>query len=468
MQEICTMIPALANEIMWDTRGKIQQTSQSKDTVVFSFKNGSVLENVAMTENSRGRREQGVLVEECAKVDQDKLQEIVMPMMTISRQVKGQVDENELLNQSSIFVTSAGFKDSFAFQKLIQTLCEMIVRPHEAFILGGDWKIPVVEGLQPANFIQNQELDDSLEDGGFEREYGSVWSGNVVGAFFDSTLIDKHRVLNLPEYQYNKKLKGTKGYYVLGIDVGRFDDQSEVIVIKVTPTANNTWVKKVVNIITIKGQNLIQQAIELKRIFNLYECRAAVVDGNGLGAGLVDALVIDQIDPDTGDLLANWGVINDEPGADGRKRYKDFENENTIHNAMWIMKANAPLNSEMYSYCQAELRNGRLKFLIDDNQAKTKLLNQEQGKKMSPIQRAEYLKPFTETTFLKSQMTNLVQETENVNIILKQSSRKIKKDKVSALIYGLYYCKMEDSKRKKRGDRDFSKMTFFSKGVGKR
>lgn len=67
-----------------------------------------------MTENSRGKRYQGVLVEECAKVDQDKLQEIVMPMMVISRQVKGEVDPNELLNQSSVFVTSAGLKIKFS------------------------------------------------------------------------------------------------------------------------------------------------------------------------------------------------------------------------------------------------------------------------------------------------------------------------------------------------------------------
>lgn len=417
-----------------------------------------------MTENSRGKRYQGVLVEECAKVDQDKLQEIVMPMMVISRQVKGEVDPNELLNQSSVFVTSAGFKDSFAFQKLVQTLCEMVANPKEAFIIGGDWKIPVVEGLQPANFIQNQELDDSMEEGGFEREFGSVWSGNVVGAFFDSTLIDKHRVLNLPEEQYNNKLKGTRGYYLLGVDVGRFDDQTEVVVIKVSPTANNTWVKKIVNIYTIKGQNTLMQAIELKRIFNRFQCRAAVVDGNGLGIGITDSLVLDQTDPDTGDLLAGWGVINDEQDADGKWRYKYLQTENTIPEAMYIMKANTPLNSEMYAYCQTELRNGRLKFLIDDNVAKNKLLAQEQGKKMSPVQRAEYLKPFIETTMLKSQMTNLIQETENVNIILKQSSRKIKKDKVSALIYGLYYCKMQEGSRKKKKSRDLSKMMLFTPG----
>lgn len=47
-----------------------------------------------------------------------------------------------------------------------------------------------------------------------------------------------------------------------------------------------------------------------------------------------------------------------------------------IHNAMYIMKANAPLNSEMYSYCQTQLQHGKLKFLVDENVAKTDRMNQ--------------------------------------------------------------------------------------------
>ena len=47
------------------------------------------------------------------------------------------------------------------------------------------------------------------------------------------------------------------------------------------------------------------EAIKLKKLFNQYKCRAAVVDGNGLGAGLVDFLVTDQIDPDTDEVLYN-------------------------------------------------------------------------------------------------------------------------------------------------------------------
>lgn len=46
MGEICQLIPALANEIVWDTRGKIAQTSQGKDSVIYSFKNGFKLAHV--------------------------------------------------------------------------------------------------------------------------------------------------------------------------------------------------------------------------------------------------------------------------------------------------------------------------------------------------------------------------------------------------------------------------------------
>lgn len=137
-----------------------------------------------MTETTRGQRFQSLLVEECAKVDQDKLTEIIMPTLVISRQVNGEVDPNEVLNQSSVFVTSAGYKDTYSYDKLIQTFCEMVGKPKEAFILGGDWRIPVVEGLQPANFIQSQEMDNSMDEAGFDREYKQkLYSINTINCW---------------------------------------------------------------------------------------------------------------------------------------------------------------------------------------------------------------------------------------------------------------------------------------------
>jgi len=101
-------------------------------------------------------------------------------------------------------------------------------------------------------------------------------------------------------------------------------------------------------------------------------------------------------------------------------------------------------------------------MLIDESQARVKLMSTKVGQNMSPDQRNDYLMPFVLTDALKAQTLNLVEENEGVNIILKQSSRSINKDKFSAFIYGLYYIKQEEDRKKKRKGFKVSDLMFFS------
>lgn len=132
------------------------------------------------------------------------------------------------------------------------------------------------------------------------------------------------------------------------------------------------------------------------------------------------------------------------------------------HDALFLIKANAPINTEAYTYAQTQMSGGKIKFLIDESQAKTKLLSSKVGQNMSIDQRNSYLRPFVATSILREQILNLVQENEGFNIILKQASRGIKKDKFSAFIYGLYYIKQEEDKRKKKRGRSISDFMFFT------
>lgn len=56
---------------------------------------------------------------------------------------------------------------------------------------------------------------------------------------------------------------------------------------------------------------------------------------------------------------------------------------------------------------------------------------------------------------------NLREESQGVNIILKQANRTIQKDKFSAFEYGLYYIKQEEDKKKKRS-RNFADYMFMT------
>ncbi len=454
--EICKLIPAMEREIIWDTRGTRARTAQTKDSVIYTFKNGSTLENVAASEKTRGRRFNSGLMEECVGIDQDILNEVLIPTLNVDRMVQGQTDSNEQLNKSQIFVTTAGYKNTYSYEKLIEILCRSVVRPKDAIILGGSWRVPVIFGLLDKNFVRDLKMDGTFNEDSFEREYESKWTGDIESAFFSSDRFDKQRKINMPEWKYSNRTS-KDGYYIMGVDVGRFGCTTEVVIIKVTPGAGDIPRKRIVNIYSFDEEHFGLQALKLKRLFQQYKCRVAVIDGNGLGAGLVDMLTMDTVDPDTGETLYNWGVMNDEDN-----KYRNMKTDDTINDAMYIMKANQVLNSEMYAYCQTEINSGRVNFLVDESIAKNKLLSQAQGKKMSQSQRADYLMPFVQTSILKDQMLNLVYENDGAHIILKQASKKIKKDKFSALIYGLYYCKLQEDSRNKKRRRDMSKFMFFN------
>ena len=220
---------------------------------------------------------------------------------------------------------------------------------------------------------------------------------------------------------------------------------------KVTPAPTGVSQKHIVNLYSYEAEHFGEQSINIKRLFHKYKCRIAVIDANGLGAGLVDWLVVDQDDPDTGEPLGAFGVYNDDDG-----NYKKFLN-NFVYpfpNSIYLMKANATINTELYSYCQTQMGSGKIRFLIDENTAKNKLMSQAQSKRMGKAKRAEYLRPYVLTSILEDQMANLIQENEGMNIILKQNNRTIKKDKFSALIYALSWTKMMEEKggRKHRGN----------------
>ena len=180
-----------------------------------------------------------------------------------------------------------------------------------------------------------------------------------------------------------------------------------------------------------------------------------------VGVGLIDFMTKAQVDPESGDDLPPFGV---EGGTtdDATEPYKKIKGAGVEENALYLIKANAPINTEAYSYAQTQMSSGKVKFLIDEQAAKTKLLSTKQGQTFNSDQRNTYLRPFVLTSILREQMLNLVESNEGMNIILKQSNRGIKKDKFSAFIYGLYYIKKEEDKRKRRKSRDISKMMFFS------
>ena len=453
VQEICTLIPAFKKEINWN-RGV---TLEGKDYCKYVFNNDSYFDNIAARESSRGKRRHGGLIEECVGVDGTILSEVIIPTMNISRMcMDGSTHPEEQLNKSQIYITTAGWKNTFPYDKLIQLLVWQIVKPEKAMVMGGTYRIPVLVKLLDKNFIRDLKMDGTFNESSFDREYESKWSGTVEDAFFNAEVFERNRILKQPEYEASGRTSKS-GYYILSVDVGRKGCDSVVCVFKVTPQPQGSSIKSLVNIHTMNDAHFEDQAIKLKKLYYKYKARRLVIDGNGLGIGLLDYMVKKQINPDTLEEFPDFGVFNDTDNE-----YKKYRTNECEQDAIYIIKANAPINTEAHANVQSQLSSGKVKFLIDERVAKVKLMGTAKGQNMTPEQRSEYLKPFTLTSILKEEMMNLREENEGVNIILKQANRGIKKDKFSAFEYGLYYIRQEEDNKKKKKKFKASDWTFMN------
>jgi len=63
--------------------------------------------------------------------------------------------------------------------------------------------------------------------------------------------------------------------------------------------------------------------------------------------------------------------------------YKKFRTSICEQDAIYVVKATAPINTEMHTTLQAQMTSGKIKFLIDDRVAKAKLMNTKMGQKMT-------------------------------------------------------------------------------------
>lgn len=123
----------------------------------------------------------------------------------------------------------------------------------------------------------------------------SYWSVGSENAYYPAEIFDRYRSLQEPVFEREENIGKNVGY-IMAIDVGRFKDQSEVAIWKYIPQMGTTSTKHLVNIVSFEQMHFGEQAIEIKLLYNKYKPERVVIDGAGVGAGLIDELIQSQID----------------------------------------------------------------------------------------------------------------------------------------------------------------------------
>lgn len=315
-----------------------------------------------------------------------------------------------------------------------------------------DYRVPVYHGLLSKQFLDEQRMSTTFNEESFARESMSIWTGQSKDSWLSNKQLIAHRKLLKCEREAQKNINNPDVYYNMACDIGRYQANSAITIMKVLPSKTGAWKKKLVYIEIINGESLIDQATKIKEIIERFHPREVVIDGNGLGSGLIDAMVRPSFNPKTGKTYPEYYVMNDDnylpPGRKTPPEKPDPDNRIIIYN----LKAGAGNDSEIHANFFAQITSGNVDFLANERVVKTKLLATKKGQKMSLYDRREFLLPYEMTSRLMDEINNLKLKPTGVQnqIKVEQISRSMPKDRFSSVEYNLWRIKFyEDASIKK-------------------
>jgi hypothetical protein len=251
--------------------------------LTLKFRNGSQFDVVGAIDSQRGGRRHGGLVDEVRNHEEKPINEIVLPLMNVSRRLPDNTVNPHEPNQQRIFMTSAGVKTSFAYDLLMDIFQKSIISPDTFFCMGCDYRVPVLHGLIERDYINDLKMSPSYDEGSFAREYMSLWSGASDDSWFNYDRLQKYRKIKNPETHAIYR-PGVEQFYLLSVDVGRIHDQTVVTVFRVNIHSSGRFVCTVVNIIVLGREAARKpfdiQAIDLKKIINAFNPREVIIDTN--------------------------------------------------------------------------------------------------------------------------------------------------------------------------------------------
>ena len=442
--EIIRFYPSFANNI--------KSAQFSKDNGRVEFVNGSVIDNLANSQQSKGLRRRRGGLEESALIDKDTYDDCIEPIFNMARTtMTGEIDPEELNGAINRFSTS-GYKNSDEFSKIL-TMSRDMVDLKGTFVFGSDWFIPVHFGRQKKSVIDKARKSNLIR---FKQNYLCDWVGVSDGALINISKLIKARVVSPPEMVCPKDKRGNLDLceYVIGVDVARSSSESNnktsIVVLKIIRnTSGSIRQIQLHNIINPpNGLNYEEQSVIVKRVFYNYggnldlmksRVKAVVIDGNTIGQGLVEKLLEDVTDYETNEEYGAWATINTDDKAKSKN----------APNILYVLKAQG-INGDIIRTFINYVESNTLKLIKPFDDISDNLPKDMKEDYLLDIEAA-----CIQVQLLIDEVANLKLKKTQTGITVESVIKRIDKDRYSATVYALYYISMFLEREEEEEDFDW-------------
>ena len=434
----------------------------SNTNAYVDFKNGSSIKVVTASDSARSNRANILLVDEFRMVNKDTIETVLRRFLTAPR-MPGYLHDKRYANlkerNKEFYLSSAYFKSHWSFDKVKDYTKNMIYDSKKYFVCGLPYQLSIEEGLLDSNAVADEMSEAGFNETKWSMEMECLWFGDVDGTFFDFDTVSKNRKILYPMLpdEIAAKLTDTKKVRItpkqngekriLSVDLALMastknkNDASAIFINQLLPTKAGRYMNNIIYTESSEGAHTADQALRVRKLYEMYYCDYIVIDVKGVGFGVADALVRDINDPETGEVYPALSCCNN---AEWAARCTTHGAEKAI----WVINASDKFNSECAILLRDGFRSGKVRLLITEYDGETSLMGIKGYKSLDVADKLLLQMPYINTTLLINELINL-QHEESGGLVKIIRHKGVRKDRYSSLSYNYWVACQLESKIKK-------------------
>ena len=459
--ELVPKSPELSAEIDW------KKTKVNNTQGIICFENSSYIKVVTASDSSRSNRANLLLLDEARLIPKSIIDTILRKFLTQQR-MPGYEElspaerkaERAKEKNRTLYLTSAYWSDHWLYTRC-RDICKYMLDDNNAqFVCGIPYQLPVHEGIITPDSILDELAESDFNEITFLMEYCAIFYGIGNDAFFDFESVAKNRRIKYPMLADRLAVKVGNDplvkippkqhgeYRILSADIALMsskkhnNDATAIFINQMMPTKSGRYTNNIVYADTMEGRRTEEQALVIRRLFDEYNCDYIVLDTNGVGLGVYDALAREIADPDTGELYPALSCINDKtmadrctaPGAD---------------KVIWSIKASAQFNSDCAVLLRDGFKSGRIRLLVNEYDADQLLGELKKYNSLTPPEKTQLKMPYIHTTMLIDELVKLQHDESGGKVKVFERSG-MRKDRYSSLSYNYYVATQLENKITRR------------------
>lgn len=437
---------------------------------IVSFGNNSKIFAMPCIQSARGIRANIVIADEFVLIKKRDYDEIIAPTLEVRK--FGGRPNNYPEETKQIFLSSAQRKTNWGWKLLKDCVIKHYTGKTIKYgFFCADIFTALGNGIQ--TYKQYLQRKNSTEELSFMQEYLNIWLGNGESSLLKLEEFERNQVIEHPFYPRNPmdirsgveqtwKFRDDEIRFMavdIAVSVGSNEDNTAIILGSLD---KNTGLRKLYYVDSINGMNSVEQTVLFKRLFYEWKAEYFVMDSTGLGNACFDMLTQPTYDASVDTTYPAWTVNKDSLLQIVSTAVQNDKIQRTISDdaeeVIVPIVGTASLNTEMHLALRKNLREDKLKFLIDDSDALSKF---EDDDKLwitrDSDYKAEKILPFLKTRFLINESVSVdaeIKDNGNIKAVEKTSGSVTTKDLFMALDYFNYFSNKLEIKYLKDDDSD--------------